>query len=497
VVNVVTERQKYTGAAVVGLIGLLALSVPIYDMLADAGTPGKPVYSTVIENSPLLTLGLAILAAAAWLVTSDWGAVYVRTAARIAATTTVAVAAIITLVVFVQQTLQGDLKPFVIAADAVVIGALAGVVLGIRTAQQERATDEAAAQRDRFQALFDNVPNPIVGVEFVDGEPIVRAVNPAFTEVFGFDRRTIAGESLATYVVPSDEDLDPVDTPLTPQDPGDEDVWDSDVVELETVDGRREFIRLTAPVDRGPARDGYAIYIDVTVERQRRERLRVLSRTLRHDLRNKLTVIKSGLDGLADGPARDRVEMALAAVEDLQQMSEQTRQVERQIAGDSDPEPRDLVAVVDQVVAAVRADHPEAVLRVETPASAVGPVTRAFGAAVEAVVRNAVDHNDQAEPHVDVTVTESLDGDYLDVRIADDGPGVDPQQAEIAEGSGETDRQTKHLDGLGLWTARWVLQNSGGDLEFAANSPRGTIVTLRVPAAEDPPAGVEVPAPTD
>jgi PAS domain S-box-containing protein len=200
----------------------------------------------------------------------------------------------------------------------------------MRTAQQERATDDAAAQRDRFQALFDNVPIPIVGVEFVGETPVVRAVNPAFTEVFGFDRRTIVGQSLAEYVVPPDEDLDPVDTPLGPEE-AEEGAWDSDVVELETVDGRREFIRLTAPVDRGPARDGYAIYIDVTVQRQRRERLRVLSRTLRHDIRNQLTVIKSVSDGLADrldGEAAERAALAAEAVDDLQRTSEQTRRVE-------------------------------------------------------------------------------------------------------------------------------------------------------------------------
>jgi hypothetical protein len=61
----VTTRQKYAGIAAVGAIGLLALSVPVYDMLADAGAPEKSILSTVVENSPLLPLGLAILAAAA------------------------------------------------------------------------------------------------------------------------------------------------------------------------------------------------------------------------------------------------------------------------------------------------------------------------------------------------------------------------------------------------------------------------------------------------
>lgn len=484
--------EKLGAAAVVGLIGLVAVSVPAFDMAEDVLVGGNSLFSTLIENSPLATLGVAVLAAAVWLATSDWEATYVGTVARVAMVNVVGVGLLMTLVVLVQLRLQGELQPFIIAADAVVIGALGGVALGVRSAQQRMATDDAAAQRDRFQALFDNVPNPIVGVEFVGDSPVVRAVNPAFTEVFGFDRRTIVGEDLEQYIVPPDQNLDPVDRPLSPQSPSDQDAWDSDVIELETVDGRREFIRLTAPVDRGPARDGYAIYIDVTVQRQRRERLRVLSRTLRHDIRNQLTVINAGtrelLDRL-DGEAAEQAEMAVDAVDEIQRMSEQTRRVEQQIAGDSVPGRRELGAVVEDAAAAVRREYPDATVTVTVPEPVYGDVTGAFPAAVEGVVRNGIEHNDQTEPAVEVTIAESLDGEYLDVRVADDGPGIDPEEVEIVERSGQID-QTTHLDGLGLWTARWVLQNSGGDLEFTSNTPRGTVVTLRVPRSD----GQSVPA---
>lgn len=99
------------------------------------------------------------------------------------------------VVVSIQLYLQGNLKPFIIAADAVVISTLGGTILGLSMAKEEQSIDEAAAERDRFQVLFENLPNPIVGVEFVGEVPIVRTINPAFTKVFGFDRETILNQT--------------------------------------------------------------------------------------------------------------------------------------------------------------------------------------------------------------------------------------------------------------------------------------------------------------
>jgi anti-sigma regulatory factor (Ser/Thr protein kinase) len=119
------------------------------------------------------------------------------------------------------------------------------------------------------------------------------------------------------------------------------------------------------------------------------------------------------------------------------------------------------------------------------PASAVAGVTLAPGTAVQEAVRNGVEHNDRAAPRAEVTVVECLGGDSLDVRVADDGPGIDQDQAETAGATGETDRKTRHLDGLGLWTVRLVLQH-GGTPELEPNEPRSTVVVLRVPRVEVP-----------
>jgi len=475
-------REKTASAGVVASIGGLAALVPVFDMTQDVFVGGKPVWSTLVENAALLVVGFTIVAAGGWLAASDWDAKYVRTTARLSVANVLGVAALIAVVVSIQVRVQGDLKPLVLAADAVVVGAVGGVVLGFRTAQSERAKDDAAAQRDRFQALFENVPNPIVGVEFVGNVPVVRAVNPAFNEKFGFGPEEIVGESLEAYIAPPEQDIDPVGdegavgAPETPSD------WDRNVIELETVDGRREFIRLTAPVERGPERDGYTVFIDVTAERQRRERLQVLSRTLRHDIRNQLNVVEGSMRELAerlDGENAEMADIAAESARDLLEMSQQTRHVDDRVGGGVDPSPVDLTDVVRDVVDDVT-DAYDADVEVDLPDAATGVVSSSFPTAVEEVVTNAIEHSDRERPSVEVSIEEARDGEYHQIRVADRGPGIRDEQVAVIEGDVEH-TQTQHLGGLGLWTARWVMQNTGGTIEFADNDPRGTVVALSVP----------------
>jgi signal transduction histidine kinase len=40
--------------------------------------------------------------------------------------------------------------------------------------------------------------------------------------------------------------------------------------------------------------------------------------------------------------------------------------------------------------------------------------------------------------------------------------------------------QLRHSRGLGLWTARWVVEASGGELRFEENEAGGAVVVLRL-----------------
>ena len=104
-----------------------------------------------------------------------------------------------------------------------------------------------------------------------------------------FDAETLNGESLAEYIGPPenrDESAELVG------ELGDGHIVEGEV-QRETAKGFRTFAFTGVPVDMDDSEvDAYAIYSDVTTEQEQRQRLQVLYRVLRHDLRNRMNCRK-------------------------------------------------------------------------------------------------------------------------------------------------------------------------------------------------------------
>ena len=147
-----------------------------------------------------------------------------------------------------------------------------------------RAEQEVREEHDRLAALFENVPDAAVAFEFVDGVPVVRAVNSAFERVFGFGVEEVVGEDIDDRIVPADPDAERSAAHLN------ELLRRGESVRREcrrsTRTGDREFLLHVIPLRIGETNvAGYAIYTDVT-ERDRRERLLAsLHETSRHLMR--------------------------------------------------------------------------------------------------------------------------------------------------------------------------------------------------------------------
>jgi PAS domain S-box-containing protein len=133
-----------------------------------------------------------------------------------------------------------------------------------------RAERRVEHERDRFRTLFDRLSQPVAEVAYVDETPIVRGVNEAFEQRFGYDADTVVGDSLDAYIVP--------EAYRTEAEAINEHVRSGGSLEArsvtrKTADGTREFLLQNAVYDDGTG--GFAIYTDVT---ERRERRRTLER---------------------------------------------------------------------------------------------------------------------------------------------------------------------------------------------------------------------------
>lgn len=131
-------------------------------------------------------------------------------------------------------------------------------------------------ERNRLGALFENIPDPTVEYAFVDGEPVVEAVNPAFEERFGFEASEVVGDSLDDVIVPASE----ADSAEELNEAVRRGEGFTEQVTRETTGGEREFLIRNAPFEEGQTVRGYAVYTDLTERIRREEELELKTRAM-------------------------------------------------------------------------------------------------------------------------------------------------------------------------------------------------------------------------
>ena len=351
---------------------------------------------------------------------------------------------------------------------------------------------QLVAERDRFAVLFENVPDAVVSGPHVDEDLIVENVNSAFERVFGYEKAELVGEPIDELIVPAgrEEEAKRIN----------ERSEAGEVIETEvrrrTADGLRDFMLRVVPFEvEGRGDHAFGVYTDITDQKQRQKRVEVLNRVLRHDLRNGMNIIQGSAEMLAasaDGEEADRFAAAITErTRELIELAEKTRAVERTLdRGDAATGPVDVVAGVHAAVDRLEEEYPNAVVDCTMPDRAVVRADDLLWEAIFHVVENAAEHADRPEPRIEVSLNDSPhERETLVLSVADDGPGIPDVERELLEENREI-TQLRHASGLGLWLVDWVVTQSGGELVFAANEPRGTVVELHLPAANDGAADV-------
>jgi len=203
--------------------------------------------------------------------------------------------------------------------------------------------------------------------------------------------------------------------------------------------------------------------------------LSVINRVLRHDLRNHATVLEGQLELIDDDS--EQVRIMRQHVWRIVELSEQARNMETILRAD-DRTPVDASAVVREVATEVQDQYPAAEIDLDCPGEAPVMAHGLLDTAVANVVENAVVHNEDPEPSVEVTVAER-DG-MVDIRVSDDGPGIPDHELAIRDHA--TESALEHSNGLGLWLVDWFAERSDGDLTIEAGED-GSEVALSLPRA--------------
>lgn len=194
-----------------------------------------------------------------------------------------------------------------------------------------------------------------------------------------------------------------------------------------------------------------------------------------HDLKTPITRLRFRIDDIADNAVRKAAEADLA---DMERMIDQTLAYLRGDRAEEDVKPVDLVAILETVTDDL-ADAGQAVSLAGSK-SAVLPgrrlaLKRAFGNLIE----NALKYGKSAR----VTVVEH--GDMVEVKIADDGPGIAPADIDRALAPFVRLEPSRNPEtggfGLGLPIALAIIQGHEGKLTLTNGASGGLIVTVTLP----------------
>ncbi|RKD98408.1 PAS domain S-box protein [Halopiger aswanensis] len=332
---------------------------------------------------------------------------------------------------------------------------------------------------DRFATVVDAAPAAIFAVE-PDGS--IRLWNDGATRTFGWDESEIIDRSYPRTLAESPDETAAFLERLREGE---------HLAGIETRhrhrDGSVRDVRLwAAPLgNRGNEFEfegATFVVSDITEQKQREQRLAVLNRVLRHNIRNDVTLIQGHLEMLAaDLEAEtEHVDVIDARLDNIVELSEAARRIE-QLQGDgTDLATIELTDLLRERLDRLQTEHPEADISVQLPGSVAVGAHELLPYAFDNVLENAIEHNTAATPRIDVTVT-TASGPHrrtVTVRIADNGPGLPEAEREVLTADAET--PLTHSSGMGLWLVRWIVRSSNGTVAVDPGRFDGTCVSIRL-----------------
>jgi len=378
-------------------------------------------------------------------------------------------------------------------------------VLGVYTTALDGVSE---AEIELFRDISEAVPNTVAAITahqeakeyqkavehagyaifITDVDGVIRHVNPAFEEITGYTADEAIGRT--PRILKSGEMDAEYYERLWATVLGGE-VFSEEIIN-KTKSGDRYLAHQTAaPVtdETGEPIAFVAIQVELTEDIVRKQRLSVLNRLLRHNLRNKLNVIslqmarledlyQSGDDSERDTQARQVVQAVQRVTEEIMTRSEKAHEIERIFDRlDATGECLSLASATMSIRKTLSDTEATTTLDVAENLGSY-EVTPEILTIVDELITNAVKHNTGPDPSVHVAVTLSDDSEVR-FSVSDNGPGLSAQEQHILTAGEET--QLTHSSGLGLWMVTWIVTYCGG-MVAAEVDDEGTTIDVLLPA---------------
>ena len=347
----------------------------------------------------------------------------------------------------------------------------ASLILRKDVALAESEKEEARRWRELYKTVADYIP---AGLVVIDGEGVIRAVNPRAQELIGDN----ADGKLAVEFFPFLREVGG-------------DVVERMEGELVGVSGDKVPIGYT--IARFAQGSRLMIFTDLTKikkleEEQRRSRFLALlgrmSADLAHDMRNPLGAIKGAADILREMACKDMdfdelVNIITAETERLDALVTDFLVFASPTVSTRRKELVDLVELIGGLL-----DRPVFSGRVELEASQNPLMVVGHKIHLERVFKNLLENAieaDSKELGIKVSICERGDGD-VEVAIEDRGAGI-PEEL-LTEVFRPFFSTKPHGVGLGLSICQKIVEEHGGRIYIDSKLGEGTVVTVVLPRGE-------------
>ena len=308
------------------------------------------------------------------------------------------------------------------------------------------------------------------GLYMLDAEGRFELLNSAFVELTGYERADLIGAD--PRLVLGDGEVERFNRQIRSTIASDE-TSGSMLTTVVMKNGQRKpveirFSLLPSEDDEYNGLTGVAR--DVRARRHREQKLDVLSRVLRHNVRNRLNLIFGHAATLKDADeqqyrtAADKIE---SAAEELMELSEKARTAQTEVGfNPSDHNQTDITELIEHLAVQIRREHPDAKIKLDLPTELIVNAPTSYRIAVNELVENAIEHNPDPEPTVWVRVEQTETA--VRTSVEDECPPIPESDRQAINEGKET--PLMHSLGIGLWLANWVADTVGGELELNRRS---------------------------
>lgn len=220
---------------------------------------------------------------------------------------------------------------------------------------------------------------------------------------------------------------------------------------------------------------------------EQRETLVLLTRLLRHDIRNDVAIINGHaeiLDEFVAPEGEDSLSVIQERSDTIGRLLRDTDTLVKTLGEEREYVDIDLTAVIDEELTKVRTNHPTVEVRSTVPDGLVVTADGLIHQLFSNLLQNAVFHNDERGLRLEVHADRAGDDD-IEIIVRDNGHGIAEEIRESCFELGERGPGSDG-DGIGLYLVSRLAGVYGGSIELTDSPEGGAQFEITLPAASAP-----------